>query len=435
MLSSVGIPQAFTHLHNPVVAAAMRGDPQAKKMVGASRYAGLGGHQPLAPVTAPDGHRAWGATTPCGLTHVYTKADQLFRPPVHTLIVATLGPATDRGDTLRQLIENGLGIARLNFSHGTHDEHLARAQQVRAVAAELGVQVGIMGDLQGAKIRVGKFDGKVQLEKGQTFVLDANRTTPGDQHGVGLDYTALPEDIRRRMAADGDGPAHLVLNDGKVRLRVDSIVDGAVHTTVVRGGELSSNKGVNLEGGGLSAPALTDKDAVDARFAVQTIGVDLLAVSFPKGPGCMESAQALVDAALPDGALPPGLIAKLEQKVAVEPPVLDLVTAACSGGVMVAAGDLADEVGLTRLPDYQTRILESAHGQGKFSIAATGMLDSMIENEIPTRAEVRSIADAVKSGANAVMLSAETAAGDYPVEALATMAEVVVNTELAMARM
>jgi pyruvate kinase len=274
---------------------------------------------------------------------------------------------------------------------------------VREAAKRAGREVAIMADLQGPKIRVGKFEqGKVMLEAGQPFVLDASRTDMGDIHGVGLDYKELPRDV---VAGDV-----LLLNDGLIVLTVDKVQGEQVHTTVKMGGELSNNKGINKKGGGLTAPALTGKDMDDIKTAM-SFQADYLAVSFPKNATDMEMARQLANVAAAQYKHKPGLIAKIERAEAI--PRLEEILRA-SDGIMVARGDLAVEVGNATVPALQKRMIKMAREMDKVVITATQMMESMITNPVPTRAEVSDVANAVLDGTDAVMLSAETAAGKYP---------------------
>src|SRR5690606_24155880 len=288
----------------------------------------------------------------------------------------------------------------------------------REVSQAAGREVAIMADLQGPKIRVGKFaEGKVQLVSGAKFVLDAARTEPGDQAGVGLDYKELPRDVR-----PGDT---LLLNDGLIVLTVDAVRGPAVHTTVKLGGELSSNKGINKQGGGLTAPALTAKDMDDIKTAMG-LKADYVAVSFPKNATDMELARQLC--AVAGGGHKPGLIAKIERAEAI-PELANILKV--SDGVMVARGDLAVEVGNAAVPALQKHMIKLAREMDKVVITATQMMESMIVNPVPTRAEVSDVANAVLDGTDAVMLSAETAAGRFPLETVQEMAAICLEAEKA----
>jgi pyruvate kinase len=321
---------------------------------------------------------------------------------------------------LERLIRAGVDVVRLNFSHGKAQDHIDRAMLVREVAAKVGKVVGIMADLQGPKIRVGKFaDSKVMLENGQSFVLDASRTEPGDINGVGLDYKELPRDVK-----PGDV---LLLNDGLIMMTVQAVKGEAIHTVVNMGGELSNNKGINKKGGGLTAPALTAKDMEDIKTAA-SFQCDYIAVSFPKNSTDMEMARQLANVAGEPWKHRPALIAKIERSEAI--PNLESILRA-SDGIMVARGDLAVEVGNATVPALQKKMIKLAREMDKFVITATQMMESMIVNPVPTRAEVSDVANAVLDGTDAVMLSAETAAGKFPVETVEYMAAVAVEAERA----
>ncbi len=337
-----------------------------------------------------------------------------------TKIVATLGPASSEPALLEEMIRSGVNVVRLNFSHGKAQDHVDRAQMVRAAAQRAGREVAIMADLQGPKIRVGKFaDGKVLLEPGAKFVLDASRTEPGDLGGVGLDYKELPRDVK-----PGDV---LLLNDGLIVLTVDDVRGDAVHTTVKLGGELSNNKGINKQGGGLTAPALTAKDMEDIKTAM-SFQADYVAVSFPKTATDMEMARQLCMVAAAEYRHRPGLIAKIERAEAI-PHLEDILRV--SDGIMVARGDLAVEVGHAAVPALQKKMIKMARVMDKVVITATQMMESMITNPVPTRAEVSDVANAVLDGTDAVMLSAETAAGKYPLETVREMVDICAQAEAA----
>jgi pyruvate kinase len=337
-----------------------------------------------------------------------------------TKIVATLGPASSDPAVLERLLRAGVDVVRLNFSHGTAADHIARAQLVRDTAERVGKPVALMADLQGPKIRVGKFaEGKVMLRNGASFVLDASRSTPGDSEGVGLDYKELPRDVR-----PGDT---LLLNDGMIVLTVDNVRGDQVHTLVKVGGALSNNKGINKQGGGLTAPALTAKDMEDIKTAV-AFQCDFLAVSFPKSATDMEMARQLANVAGESYRHKPAMIAKIERSEAI--PQLEAILRA-SDGIMVARGDLAVEVGNAAVPALQKRMIRMAREMDKLTITATQMMESMINAPVPTRAEVSDVANAVLDGTDAVMLSAETAAGMYPVETVEHMALIALEAERA----
>jgi pyruvate kinase len=337
-----------------------------------------------------------------------------------TKIVATLGPASSDPAVLEKLLIAGVDVVRLNFSHGKAQDHIDRANLVRAVADKVGKTVALMADLQGPKIRVGKFaDGKVMLEPGAAFVLDAQRTEPGDINAVGLDYKELPRDVR-----PGDT---LLLNDGLIKLQVESVRGEQVHTRVVLGGELSNNKGINKAGGGLTAPALTAKDMEDIKTAM-AFQCEYLAVSFPKNATDMEMARQLAYVAGEATRHKPAMIAKIERSEAI--PQLEAILRA-SDGIMVARGDLAVEVGNAAVPALQKRMIRMAREMDKVAITATQMMESMILAPVPTRAEVSDVANAVLDGTDAVMLSAETAAGKFPVETVEQMHQIALEAERA----
>jgi len=330
-----------------------------------------------------------------------------------TKIVATLGPASNSPDVLTRMLAAGVDVVRLNFSHGVAADHQARALMVRDAARALRREVAIMADLQGPKIRVGKFEGgKAVLKTGSTFILDAECALGNDQR-AGLDYKELPQDV-------GPG-AILLLDDGLIRLRVESVAGSAITTYVEAGGVLSNNKGINRQGGGLTAPALTAKDMEDMKTAV-AIQADYLAVSFPKNKEDMYMARQLLRAAGGDALL----IAKIERAEAITA-LAEIIDA--SDGIMVARGDLAVEVGNAAVPGLQKRMIRMARERNKLTITATQMMESMINNPVPTRAEVSDVANAVLDGTDAVMLSAETAAGRFPVETIETMSQICVEAE------
>jgi len=312
------------------------------------------------------------------------------------------------------MIAGGVDVVRMNFSHGSREEHLARAQTVRETARSLERTVGIMCDLQGPKIRIGRFaKGRVTLAKGDVFILDASSSEPGNQERVGLDY----KDLRRDVRADDV----LLLDDGRIVLDVQSVAGDEIVTTVRVGGELSNNKGINRLGGGLTAPALTAKDMEDIKTAV-SIKTDFVAVSFPKSGSDMYMARELVRAAGGNALL----IAKMERAEAIQS-MDDLLAA--SDGIMVARGDLAVEVGDAAVPALQKKMIRAARERNKLTITATQMMESMITSPVPTRAEVSDVANAVLDGTDAVMLSAETATGRYPVETVEAMARICLEAE------
>jgi pyruvate kinase len=333
--------------------------------------------------------------------------------PRATKIVATLGPACSDPAVLHRMIAAGVDVVRLNFSHGTAEDHLERARLVREIGRSLSREIGIMADLQGPKIRVGKFaEGKVTLEPGQRFVLDAECEL-GDKNRVGLDYKELTQDVSRDSV--------LLLNDGLIKLIVEEVDGPRIITRVILGGVLSNNKGINRQGGGLTAPALTAKDMDDVKTAAK-LEADYLAVSFPKSKEDMYMARQLLRAA---GGVAL-LIAKIERAEAIGA-LAEIIDA--SDGIMVARGDLAVEVGNAAVPGLQKRMIRLARERNKLTITATQMMESMIHAPVPTRAEVSDVANAVLDGTDAVMLSAETAAGRYPVETVETMAQICDEAE------
>ncbi|MBL8487164.1 MAG: pyruvate kinase [Rhodocyclaceae bacterium] len=333
--------------------------------------------------------------------------------PRSTKIVATLGPASSDSRVLTALVTAGIDVVRLNFSHGSPDDHRERVDTLRNAMRRVGRTVGVMADLQGPKIRIGRFAGsKVLLKQGQPFILDPECRL-GDSERVGLDYPELVDDV-----AAGDV---LLLDDGRIVMDIDEVEDGEIRCTVRHGGELSNNKGINKQGGGLSAPALTPKDMEDIRTAAD-LRVDFVAVSFPKSGADMQQARDL----LKEAGSTALLVAKIERVEAIAN-LEDILEA--TDGVMVARGDLAVEVGDAAVPALQKRIIRAAREHNKFAITATQMMESMIHSPVPTRAEVSDVANAVLDGTDAVMLSAETAAGDYPVQTVEAMVRICVEAE------
>jgi pyruvate kinase len=332
-----------------------------------------------------------------------------------TKIVATLGPASSDPAVLEKMVRAGVDVVRLNFSHGRAEDHLARADLVQQIARKVGRTVAIMADLQGPKIRIGKFkDGQVVLEAGRRFVLDADCQL-GDGERVGLDYKELPRDV--------EPGAVLLLDDGKIVLEVADVRGAEVQTRVRHGGVLSNNKGINRQGGGLTAPALTAKDMEDIR-TVAKMQADFLAVSFPKTGADMYMARELLHAAGGKAML----IAKIERAEAVTEPALVDIMRACDG-IMVARGDLAVEVGDASVPALQKKMIRLAREHNKLTITATQMMESMIDSPVPTRAEVSDVANAVLDGTDAVMLSAESASGKYPVQTIEAMDRICLEAE------
>lgn len=341
-----------------------------------------------------------------------------YTPIRRTKIVATLGPASDREDVLEKMLRAGVDVVRLNFSHGSAEDHRRRLNEVREIAQRLGRSVAALADLQGPKIRIARFkEGAVVLEEGQPFVLDMLLDgNAGDASRVGCDYKTLADDV-----SVGD---RLLLDDGRLVLEVSAIRGKEVHTRVIVGGKLSNNKGINKQGGGLSAAALTDKDKQDLKTAIE-IGVDYLAVSFPRSAADMQEAREL----LGDAGKEIGLIAKIERAEAVaDEATLDGIITA-SEAVMVARGDLGVEIGDAQLIGVQKRLIKRARSLNRAVITATQMMETMISAPLPTRAEVFDVANAVLDGTDAVMLSAETAAGDFPVETVEAMNRVCLGAE------
>jgi len=330
-----------------------------------------------------------------------------------TKIVATLGPATDSPQKIEQLIAAGVDVVRLNFSHGTAKEHIQRASWVHEAAHRLERDVGVMVDLQGPKIRIGKFEnGQIELVAGAEFILDLDCKL-GNQNRVGLDYRQLIDDV-----SDND---ILLLNDGHIVLQVESLVNKEIFCKVIQGGILSDKKGINRQGGGLSAPALTDKDIEDISVAA-SIEADYVAVSFPKSANDIFRARQLLIKASSKA----WVIAKIERVEAIRNlnEILD-----ASHGLMVARGDLATEVGEAAVPALQKRMIQLARDKNKLAITATQMMESMTQSPVPTRAEVSDVANAVLDGTDAVMLSAETAAGKYPARTVSKMSEICLEAE------
>ncbi|QJR82430.1 pyruvate kinase [Alteromonas pelagimontana] len=335
-----------------------------------------------------------------------------------TKILATLGPATDSLESIQAIIAAGANVVRMNFSHGQAEDHIERAKRVRQAAKNLGKYVAILGDLQGPKIRVARFKGgAIHLDVGAPFILDAELDKDeGTVDAVGIDYKALPDDV-----SAGD---ILLLDDGRIQLEVLEVKSRKVYTTVTVGGKLSNNKGINRQGGGLSAEALTEKDKQDIKTAA-TIGVDYLAVSFPRSGADLDYARELAEAA--------GCYAKICSKVeraeavATDEAIDDIIRA--SDAVMVARGDLGVEIGDAELVGVQKKLIARSRQLNKVVITATQMMESMINSPMPTRAEVMDVANAVLDGTDAVMLSAETAAGSFPVETVKAMSRVCEGAE------
>ena len=332
-----------------------------------------------------------------------------------TKIIATLGPATDDEDVLASLIEAGVDVARLNFAHGTREERASRVEAVRRTAARIGREVGVLGDLQGPKIRIRRFaGGPVSLLEGQAFFLDTELGgEAGSSDGVGVAYEGLVRDV-----VEGD---ILLLDDGHVELKVEDISGTRINCSVLVGGELADRKGINRRGGGLSAPALSDKDRDDLKAAAE-LGIDWLAVSF------VRDAEDILDARreLREAGGQGHIVAKIERTEAVAnlKGVID-----ASDAVMVARGDLGVETGYAGLTGLQKKIIRMTRARHKVAITATQMMESMVSSQVPTRAEVSDVSNAVIDGTDAVMLSAETAVGQFPVKAVSAMSEVCEGAE------
>jgi pyruvate kinase len=327
--------------------------------------------------------------------------------PRRTKIVATIGPATESKTMLEQLFRSGVDVVRVNFSHGSPAEHKTRVQRIRECSEAVGRHIGILADLQGPKIRIDRFaDGAVELQEGAAFALDAELDADaGDETAVGLTYKALPGDV-----SPGD---LLLLDDGLIVLRVDDVTGSRINCTVQVGGRLSNNKGVNRQGGGLSADALTDKDMQDIKLAAE-LDVDFLAVSFVRSAADVETARSLLREAGSDA----WIVAKIERAEAID--AIEEITRA-SEVLMVARGDLGVEIGDAEITAVQKQIICQARNMDRVVITATQMLESMIDKQMPTRAEVTDVANAVLDGTDAVMLSAETAVGSYPIQAVEAM--------------
>jgi len=332
-----------------------------------------------------------------------------------TKIIATLGPSTDGPEELEKLFAAGVDVVRLNFSHGTWEDHQRQIDRVRAVAKSSGRHIGILGDLQGPKIRINCFrDGYVRLKEGESFALDsALDPLAGGDHEVGVAYEQLARDV---IAGDV-----LLLDDGQIALTVESVRGTRINCRVTVGGTLSDRKGINRQGGGMSAPALSDKDLDDLRRAAAA-GLDWIAVSFVRDADDINQARQVLEEVGGTGHI----IAKIERAEAMGN--LEAIIDA-SDGVMVARGDLGVEMGFAGLAGMQKTIIKMARTCHTVCITATQMMESMIHSQMPTRAEVSDVANAVMDGTDAVMLSAETAVGEFPDKAVAAMAEVCIGAE------
>lgn len=334
-----------------------------------------------------------------------------------TKILATLGPASDAPGVLEGLFKAGVDVVRLNFSHGSAEDHIKRANSVRELSRKTKRRVGILADLQGPKIRIERFkDNKVWLDQGQNFALDINYDPKsGDNTQVAISYEPLANEVKPG--------SRLLLDDGRIVLDVVDVVNMRVNCVVVVGGYLSNNKGINLLGGGLSAAALTEKDKEDMK-TVAKIDCDYVAISFPRCAEDLHEARRLLEA---EGCYA-GIVAKIERAEAIVEGVLDEIILA-SDAVMVARGDLGVEIGDARLPAVQKHIIQRARSLDRIAITATQMMESMIENPIPTRAEVCDVANAVFDGTDAIMLSAETASGSHPIKAVEAMDRICLEAE------
>ncbi len=332
-----------------------------------------------------------------------------------TKILATLGPASESPEMLRALVEAGVDVVRMNFSHGTREDHVKRAAMIREAAEDCGCEVAILGDLQGPKIRIEKFSsGSVQLQEGGHFILDtALGSNDGNAERVGVTYKTLASEV-----FPGD---LLLLDDGRIVLQVETVEGSEIHTVVVTGGKLSNNKGINRKGGGLSASALTEKDKRDILLAAE-LDVDYLAVSFPRDGNDMQEARRLLSEAGSEACL----VAKIERAEALEN-IEEILQA--SDAIMVARGDLGVEIGDAELPAVQKDLIHKARVYDRIVVTATQMMESMIENPIPTRAEVFDVANAVLDGTDAVMLSGETAVGKYPARVVEAMGDICIEAE------
>ena len=332
-----------------------------------------------------------------------------------TKIIATVGPSTDKPDMIAKLLAAGVDLFRINYSHQKHAEHERRAKQIREVAEQLGTDVAIMVDLQGPKIRLERFsEGKISLEENDPFILDAKLAEDaGNQERVGLTYKNLPKDVKSKDV--------LLIDDGRIVMEVQEILAEEIHCRVVVGGTLSNNKGVNLKGGGLSAGALTDKDKEDLIHGVK-IGADYFAISFVRNANDVHQARELLEQAGSSA----GIVAKLERAEAISG-AEEIIEAA--NAIMIARGDLGVEIGDAALPPVQKQLIRTARKMDTAAITATQMMETMIENQIPTRAEVFDVANAVLDGTDAVMLSGETSVGLYPDKVVAAMSRICEETE------
>jgi pyruvate kinase len=329
-----------------------------------------------------------------------------------TKIVCTIGPTSESKEMIIKLVKAGMNVARLNMSHSTQELHAKRIAIIREVAKELGVPIGILADLQGPKIRIGTLKEKVILEPGNQFIL-TTRNVPGNSVAVSVSLQELPESVNKGQT--------ILIDDGLLELRVDQVENTDIYTTVIRGGELKDNKGINLPNASIKTSSITQKDISDLEFAVKQ-DVDMIALSFVRSAHDVIELRSIMEEF--GGSLP--IISKIEKHEAITN--IDEIIAA-SDGIMVARGDLGIEIPIEQVPIVQKMIIEKCNQQAKPVITATQMLDSMIRNPIPTRAEATDVANAVFDGTDALMLSGETAFGQYPLEAVQTMARIAEYAE------
>ena len=331
-----------------------------------------------------------------------------------TKIICTLGPSTDKEGVLRQLIEAGMDVARFNFSHGSHEEQLGRLEKLREIREELNVPVAALMDTKGPEIRLKEFEkGKVWLEVGQDFVL-TTREVVGDEHQVSITYRDLPKDVKK-----GD---HILIDDGLIEMQVQNVTDTDITCKVMNGGPVSNKKGVNVPNVELSMPYVSSKDYKDIIFAVKE-NFDFIAASFVRSAADVEELRRILK---DHGGDHIQIIAKIENNQGIAN-VDEIIRV--SDGIMVARGDMGVEIPLEDVPVIQKQIIKKVYNAGKIVITATQMLDSMMSHPRPTRAEATDVANAIYDGTSGIMLSGETAAGDYPVEAVSVMAKIALRTE------
>lgn len=339
-------------------------------------------------------------------------------------IVATIGPSSQDKDVLARMVEAGMDVARLNFSHGTHEEHAARIQILRDLSAEFHKPITILQDLQGPKLRVGNIsNGAVEIHPGDHILLTSRPEAEAEQGKDSLGRLLVPFDVPDLEKSVKPGN-HILMDDGQLEIEVVQVENDAVEARVILGGLLKSHKGVNLPRANLNIPSLTEKDRQDLAFGLQA-GVDIVAISFVRNAADVENVRQAIQEFAPERADTP-ICAKLELPEAIDH-LHEIIHAA--DGVMVARGDLGIEMSPQSVPNIQKEIIETANRHAKFVITATQMLESMINNPRPTRAEASDVANAIFDGTDAVMLSGETAAGKYPVETIAMMASIVENAE------